>query len=605
MRFLSPKVLFNLIRQRLSPLLSSLGQRMGFVSRLFGRIRSVLDALRIWRRPKLLVGIVAGILVLGGALVVILPSPEKAPTAAAKVKKIKKVKTAAQLRAEAEKKRAAAEAERKLRMKLLADTKRKLASEEKKMAEAMERKRMAELNRKLRWISRGNGRFWKVTRLGYEGKLPHAADAADKKDETSEKSEKGEKKNALDDLFASNAFPLGADESDGTYTMGDDPEDPASSSDAGTTLPGKDWRKHIWTPKGTPKKKSKKAVTRKPQVIPASFIYATFDTSDKEITELPPAADRVFRRSRILVVPANWFDEKTRESMSTARYVQDFISLTAIIRGNLFGKIERIGVRYRLSSGRLDRMKPWQVAALFSLEPAEGLRRRAGYPQMDVALQMRARKRRLPIVALETPEETVKVHSDFTDPEQISLLTHSLRMNRKVEQYRADMMKAYLAGETAKMREMYKGWVEDHGAVLAEKILPRAIEKRSRRMAANMMAQINMGRAFIAVPAINMSGRSGVLRILTRNGYRVRYVETDTKKPMLVANPKYVNSPFFGDTLDPTPRKKPSAKIAKNKKRGKPKAKAGAGGKPVAKREPVRHPARDPRETQKAASGPE
>jgi len=585
MRWLSPKVLFELIRQRLGFLGQRLGflrQRLGFVGALLGRVGGVLDTLRIWRRPKVLLATVGGIVLLGVLAVAVLPSPEKGPTAGAKVKQVKKVKTAAQLKAEADKKKAEAEAERLLRAQLLADTRRVLATVARKLAEEREQKRLAELNRKLKWISHGNGRFWKVTRLGYEG-LP-----SEKKDQ--EQKEKGPEEN----LFSSNAFPRGAEEGDGTYTIGDDPNAPKSSSDDDKkTLPGKDWREHIWKTDDKGKKKPKKEAMRRPQIIPASYIYATLDSSEKDVLALPDVVDRVFRYSSRLLVDADYGAEAI-EAWGKALPVDEFVSLTAIVRGNMFGTVERIGYRYGMSSGHLDRLNPWAVWGVFSIEPAEYLRRRSGQHALPEALLRRAMGRGMPVTALETVKQTVKIHSDFTDAEQIDLLAKSVRLNREVEKYRADLTKAYLAGETAKMTETYRRRLTEFGLILAQKIGPRFVEQRSRRMVDNMIPHLNQGRAFIVVPAINMAGSNGVLRMLSRRGYRVRYVETDPSKPILVAS--YVNSPYFGDTLDPTPPKKPTAKIAEKKdEKMAPKETDKA----MIKRDP------NPKKTQEATRNPE
>jgi uncharacterized protein YbaP (TraB family) len=564
MRWLSPKVLFDKVRQFL------------------GKIDGVMDILQIWRRPKILAAVIGGVLLVGSLVVLILPSPDKVPTAGAnvnkanaggkakKIKKAEKKKTTAQMKAEAA-------AERKIRAELLADTKRIMAVFAKKEAAAKERQRQADLERKLKWISRGNGRLWKVTRLGFEGKP--------KKEEKAATEPK--QKSPEIDLFATNAFPLGADEEDGTYTIGDDPEMDTASMENGSApgddkkaLPGKDWRKYIWE-KQNKGKKAKKKAKRQPEIIPASYIYATFDSSESDLLALPPIVDRVFRHSRRLVIGEDYSTDAI-DAWSKATPVEDFVSLTAIVRGKLFGAVERAGVRYRLSSGTLDNMKPWAVVETLSIEPAESLRLRVGRHTLPEALQIRAQARGMATVALESIEQTIQRHSDFTDEEQVKLLAMAVRMNRRVETYRADMKEAYLAGETVRMSELHRKWLSGFGPVLAANIQARMVHSRSRLMAKNLVKQLNRGKSFVAIPAINMPGRKGVLRRLTRKGYRVRYVETDSKKPILVANPKYVRSPFFGDTLDPTPRKKKTPQIATKPKK-KPKVGSKAKAKPMAK----------------------
>ena len=74
-------------------------------------------------------------------------------------------------------------------------------------------------------------------------------------------------------------------------------------------LPGKDWRKHIWKKKDSGKKKSKKKAKRKPEITPASYIYATIESSEKEMLALPSAVERVFRQSRRLLVDMDFSAE--------------------------------------------------------------------------------------------------------------------------------------------------------------------------------------------------------------------------------------------------------------------------------------------------------
>jgi len=108
--------------------------------------------------------------------------------------------------------------------------------------------------------------------------------------------------------------------------------------------------------------------------------------------------------------------------------------------------------------------------------------------------------------------------------EQIIVLEDVLQQAEQLPQLFASMHDAYLARDLAALERMSDAQQSLGNQVLAKKLAQQLLHQRNPRMVARMALYLKSGQAFIAIGALHLPGKTGVLSLLAKQGYRVSVV---------------------------------------------------------------------------------
>ncbi|RME35848.1 MAG: TraB/GumN family protein, partial [Gammaproteobacteria bacterium] len=141
---------------------------------------------------------------------------------------------------------------------------------------------------------------------------------------------------------------------------------------------------------------------------------------------------------------------------------------------------------------------------------------------LDMVLLYRAREAGLSVAGLETLEEQAGVLEGLSLADQQELLRDTVCHYDRIRADQEALKRLYLQRDLAGLARYADRYVSDSGSYdRLEKIL---LTDRNRRMADRMQDYLRRGDAFIAVGAMHLPGRRGLLRLLEQAGYRVEPV---------------------------------------------------------------------------------
>ena len=244
----------------------------------------------------------------------------------------------------------------------------------------------------------------------------------------------------------------------------------------------------------------------------ASYLFGTYHTSDPRITILPCPVQEAFDRSAsyTMEVIANGAGIV---SMAEAMYFSDGRTLKAVLGEPLYQETVR-AARHTTMAGGIDNMKPWAVMmALSAPRETHGL-------ILDMALQLAATRRGKPTYGLETMQEQIAVFNSMSLDDQIVLLRDTVQNYQLAQSAMEDLTQAYLKrdlGALLALSEKFK----PQDARVYDAMMARLLTQRNVNMAERMQVRLKEGNAFIAVGALHLPGDQGLLRLLSRAGYRV------------------------------------------------------------------------------------
>jgi uncharacterized protein YbaP (TraB family) len=251
--------------------------------------------------------------------------------------------------------------------------------------------------------------------------------------------------------------------------------------------------------------------------LPASYVFGTVHSNDPRVTALLPPVYGALERSRTAAFETLLLDADVTAFVAAARY-EDGRTLGDHLDADTLARL-RDALGSVVDEPTLASTKPWGALLLLAQGPD------GGAPTLDERLRIEAKKRRLALASLELPDEQVASLDAIPLESQLALLRWALATR---ERRRADLEAttlAWLRGDLAKLRSLALGSDADRAMAAHFRALYRhLITNRNVLMAHRLHLPLARGRVFVAVGALHLEGREGLLALIARQGYRVTRV---------------------------------------------------------------------------------
>lgn len=254
-----------------------------------------------------------------------------------------------------------------------------------------------------------------------------------------------------------------------------------------------------------------------------SHIFGTIHLTEERVVRLPKPVLTAFQGAGSLTLEVLKTAESQR-AVSSMMILRDGRTLDEIIGHELFAKLANRTTEIGIPKKLLRRLKPWAGAIILALPRKETARQVAGAQPLDFALLESARLRGLPHYALETATEQIRIFDDLAEADQISLLRVAIREYPHLDNTVEQLIKLYLARDLAGLSKWWTKEMSKLGEELAALIERRLLTDRNVTMVERMKARLADGGAFVAVGAMHLPGRNGILALLARHGFRVTRV---------------------------------------------------------------------------------
>jgi uncharacterized protein YbaP (TraB family) len=243
-----------------------------------------------------------------------------------------------------------------------------------------------------------------------------------------------------------------------------------------------------------------------------SYLYGTIHVSDIEITTLPQPVNKALNESSQFVMEA-LPDLEQLSLFSRSMFFNDGTLLSSLVDKPIYDNTKTILAAYRLGADAVSVMKPWAAFLLMNYPPDEG-------EPLDMVLLSLAKQNGSQVAGLETLKEQAKLFSDLSIAEQVKLLTDTVCHYDQVEQDFQAMKAFYLKRDLEGLFNYAQRFsVEDKPVY--EKLMKKLIEDRNYIMAERMQSFLKQGNAFVAIGAMHLPGKEGVLALLEKQGYSV------------------------------------------------------------------------------------
>ena len=248
-----------------------------------------------------------------------------------------------------------------------------------------------------------------------------------------------------------------------------------------------------------------------------SWLFGTIHSEDPDVVKLPAPVRLAFDASNSVVLEI-LMDADAMKYSSTAMLLLDGRTLVELVGTPLYTKVSAAIATRGIPELVLNRMKPWAAAVTLStplLETGEVL---------DRVLYQDAVTQGKVLHGLETMQEQLDLFDSMPEADQIVLLKDAVDNFEVLDAMQAELLSAYKQRDLGRLLAINEASMQRGDQRLADDFQRRIVDDRNQHMAERMQPYLQQGKAFVAVGALHLPGKTGLLERLQQQGYTVTRV---------------------------------------------------------------------------------
>jgi uncharacterized protein YbaP (TraB family) len=268
-----------------------------------------------------------------------------------------------------------------------------------------------------------------------------------------------------------------------------------------------------------------------------SYLYGTMHMSDDRLTTLPgPVADALDGAQTVALELGEVLDDKKmeREIIKNIGLIAftDGRTLDAVLTKKELRLLKNTLAKYQMPYAASRIMKPWFVMLSLSLPLCEIDRQKAGFKALDTTIARTAKRNGAKIIGLESVREQFAAFEALSIKNQKAFLMSTLRTAHLLNDQIETMTQLYLQRRPAALWEFAVYMTEKYAS--SNKAQPDMISqdqtalkrfenelviKRNKIMRKRALPLLEKGGLFIAVGALHLPGKNGLVALLKNAGY--------------------------------------------------------------------------------------
>ncbi len=263
---------------------------------------------------------------------------------------------------------------------------------------------------------------------------------------------------------------------------------------------------------------------------PPSYLFGTIHLTDSRIKRLKDTTKNAIRSSKTLLIEnANLSPEATGRAsvaIATTAVFNDGRSLDALLSKEEFDKVRK-STGGAIPAAALRLYRPWIVSLLISASDCERRRIESGYRVLDLALAERAQANGIPVGGLETTEQQLAALASIPEHDQLGILRANIALIDENENLRETMVQLYLRRRIGALWDLQLALAEKAGvsASVYTSFQTTLIVERNRKMREAALPHLEKGGAFIAVGALHLPGKTGLVELFREAGYTATAID--------------------------------------------------------------------------------
>ena len=261
--------------------------------------------------------------------------------------------------------------------------------------------------------------------------------------------------------------------------------------------------------------------------LPPSYLFGTVHSTDDGALALARRAGERIPGARVVATELGGpFDATEKADMTAAMLARaldrdhdTFAEAPAADRARIDSMIAGLGYPSEFAH----HLRLWFLAVLTAAPACEARRQALDLPQVDGLLAEQAKAAGVKVVALETPQEQLDAIASLRPETAATLLAIAARDPKLNDDVYATLLKLYRESHPAEILAVGDavGGTSESERAAQDDFSALLLTGRNVTMAERLAPLLEDGGAFVAVGALHLSGKDGLVERLRRLGYTV------------------------------------------------------------------------------------
>ncbi|MFM9938505.1 MAG: TraB/GumN family protein [Hyphomicrobiaceae bacterium] len=265
--------------------------------------------------------------------------------------------------------------------------------------------------------------------------------------------------------------------------------------------------------------------------VPPSHIFGTVHVSDDRVNALTPAIETAIDGSRVVALEiADLSPKRLVEGIAKVKQLLEYPhgqSLETQLAPDELSVARDAMQKAGMPPAALAKLRPWVVTMSIALTECERQRTAGGLKPLDERLGIRADARRIQVISLETVEDQMRAMAAVPEADQLALLKAGLKLHHLTPDMIETLIRRYLASDLGMIWAVQSELWREHGVgeAAAGAFMRELVVVRNKRMRDTVMPYVAKGGTFIAVGALHLPGKDGLVALFQEAGYKATPVE--------------------------------------------------------------------------------
>ena len=268
----------------------------------------------------------------------------------------------------------------------------------------------------------------------------------------------------------------------------------------------------------------------RPSLAP-SFLFGTIHSTDESALEVARRAAQFINGSKVVATelggPMDSIEKANITAATLAKALdRDHDTFEGAIAPEDRERIEKFIAGLGYPAEFAHHLKPWFLAILTAIPACEAEREARDLPEVDQFLAETAKILGVKVIGLETAEEQLDAIAALRPEVAATLLTLAARAPGLNDDLYATMLRLYRESRPAEIVALADavGGLNEAERAAQDEFMRELLQSRNAIMAERAAPLLASGGAFIAVGALHLAGKSGLIERFRAEGYTVTKV---------------------------------------------------------------------------------
>ncbi len=265
-------------------------------------------------------------------------------------------------------------------------------------------------------------------------------------------------------------------------------------------------------------------------VRPSHLLGTIHLTDDRVTTFSPRLAAIIDAADTVALEIADVSPEATQAAMAKAgnmTVLGDGRRLDRMLSAEHFDKVQKVLARAGVPEVAAKVFQPWVATMIMSVSDCERRSAMKGKLVLDAKIAAAARKKRKPVVGLETIEGQLAAMASVPEDQQLDMLRVGAVYSDRIEDQLETLLQLYVRREIGAAWPLQLEFAEKAGVPRTQLggFEKRVVIDRNHLMSERAGPMLEKGNVLIAVGALHLPGENGLVNLLRQAGYTLTPLE--------------------------------------------------------------------------------